>query len=157
MTEQSKRPWFSFGGKRIEFQEPAPRISAIRMGDLMAHFEEPESRLPHVSLRMIDADNAELVINGIRASAGPLTEATAMIKKIGYGPGDEFEMVHPNGSQLIVRLRTPEDRAAGVSAIARHIPRESGGPDEMKKGRWARPLELDVAAHAVAIDHLAEI
>ena len=24
------------------------------------------------------------------------------------------------------------------------------------KRRWARPLELDVAAHAVAIDHLAE-
>jgi hypothetical protein len=115
------KAWFSFGGKRIEFQEPEPRITSIRMGDFAAHFEEPESRLPQVVLHMADADNATLFVNGVRASAGPIKQATDIIRKIGFGPGDEFQMVHPNGSQVVVRLRTPEERANGVSAIARRI------------------------------------
>ena len=93
----------------------------------LARMLKPERKLPRVVLHMIDADRAQLFVDGRPATTGPLSEATNKIREIGYRPGDEFQMVHPNGEQLMVRLRTPEERAAGVSAIARRIPKEETG------------------------------
>jgi hypothetical protein len=81
--------------------------------------------LPHVSLHMADENTATLFIDGVRASSGPVREAANKIRELGYRAGDEFQMHHPNGEQLMVRMRTPEERASGVSAIARRISKES--------------------------------
>lgn len=90
----------------------------------LARMLKPERKLPHVVLHMTDADTATLFINDVRASAGPLSEATDIIRKIGYRAGDEYEMLHPNGTRLMVRWRTREEREAGLSAIVRRLPKE---------------------------------
>jgi hypothetical protein len=97
----------------------AKKIPETAVGDncSSARLLKPERELPHVSLHMSDDNNGTLFVNGVRASTGPISEATAVIRKIGYRAGDQFEMIHPNGSQVMVRLRTPEEREAGVSAI----------------------------------------
>src|ERR1039458_618252 len=53
------------------------------------------------------------------------------------------------------RARPPPLRFVDVVS-AKDGPERRASAAPPGKRRWARPLELDVAAHAVAIDHLAE-
>jgi hypothetical protein len=78
-----------------------PGFSLSISGDALTRLLK-QRKLPHVVLHM--ADTATLFVNGVRASTGPIKQATDVIRKIGYGPGDEFQMHHPNGEQLMVRL-----------------------------------------------------
>jgi len=73
---------------------------------------------------MTDADTATLYVDGRCTSQGPLKQATDIIHRLGFRPGDEYTMVMPTGTQVTVRLRTPEERANGVSAIARRLPKD---------------------------------
>jgi hypothetical protein len=55
---------------------------------------------------------------------GSLEKATAIMRQLGFETGDEYKMITATGKQAIVRLRTAEERANGVSAIARRLSKE---------------------------------
>jgi hypothetical protein len=95
MTEQLKRLRFSFAGKQIEFAEPEPRITAIRMGDFAAHFDEPDrdesapEAKPEVTMLMPNGVDGlcKLFADGRPVLAGSLREACAALKTLGLQPG----------------------------------------------------------------------
>jgi hypothetical protein len=79
-----------------------------------------ERELPRVEMIMAAEDNIKLLVDGWPAlSSGSLRQACDVIRRLGFKPGDEYTMVIPNRSQVTVRLRTPEQRANGVSPIVR--------------------------------------
>jgi hypothetical protein len=93
-------------------------------GSSLARLLKSERPPSKIELHMIDADRAQLFVDGWPAMTGSLEKATAIMRQLGFETGDEYKMITATGKQAIVRLRTAEERANGVSAIARRLSKE---------------------------------
>jgi hypothetical protein len=100
-----------------------PGFSFALSGEV-ARMRKSERAPPEVELHMIGPDRAQLFVDGWPATTGPLETATAIMHQLGFKPGDTYKMVTASGEQAIVRMRSKSERAAGVSAIARRLPKE---------------------------------
>jgi hypothetical protein len=100
-----------------------PGFSFALSGAEVARMLKCERTLPEVELHVIDADRAQLFVGGWPATSGPLETATAIMRQLGFKPGDEYKMITATGEQAIVRVRSKSEREAGVSAIARRLPK----------------------------------
>jgi hypothetical protein len=121
------KPWFSFGGERIKFSEPEPRITSVRMGDFAAHFPETKPEVTMLFPNGVDG-LCKLFADGRPVLTGTLREACAALKKLGLQPGDTYTLCRPDiGIEQVIRYRTAAERTAGVPVTVSTKPIQQEG------------------------------